>query len=262
MSKALRATVNCDMGEGFSLYTIGDDEGLMKTIHLANIACGFHASDFSVMNKTVALAKANNVLVGAHPSLPDLQGFGRREMAIEPDELESCFIYQVGALDGFLKRYGLPMNHIKPHGSVYGQTARSIELARAVVGVTRTFKASAALPEGVAFMGLAGTAHQQAAEEMGVPFIAEWFADLDYNDEGKLLITKKHDPVPLDVVRQRVRNLLDLHKVTTVGGKLLPLGQNVSDVSICCHSDTPGAVEIAQAVKALVDESNKAAGYV
>ncbi|KAF9233223.1 lamb YcsF family protein [Melanogaster broomeanus] len=262
MSKPLRATVNCDMGEGFSLYTIGDDEGLMKTIHLANIACGFHASDFSVMNKTVALAKANNVLVGAHPSLPDLQGFGRREMAIEPDELESCFIYQVGALDGFLKRYQLPLNHIKPHGSVYGQTARSVELARAVVGVTKVFKGSAAQPEGVAFMGLAGTAHQQAAEEMGVPFIAEWFADLDYSDEGKLLITKKHDPVPLEVVRQRVQNLLTLHKVTTTGGKLLPIGQNVSTVSICCHSDTPGAVEIAQAVKALVDESNKAAGYV
>ncbi|KAF8836853.1 lamb YcsF family protein [Paxillus ammoniavirescens] len=262
MSKPLRATVNCDMGEGFSLYTIGDDEGLMKTIHLANIACGFHASDFSVMNKTVALAKANNVLVGAHPSLPDLQGFGRREMAIEPDELESCFIYQVGALDGFLKRYGLPLNHIKPHGSVYGQTARTIELARAAVGVTKVFKASAAQPEGVAFMGLAGTAHQQAAEEMDVPFIAEWFADLDYSDEGKLLITKKHDPVPLEVVRQRVQNLLGLHKVTTVGGKLLPIGHNVSDVSICCHSDTPGAVKIAQAVKALVDESNKATGYV
>lgn len=250
------------MGEGFSLYTIGDDEGLMKTIHLANIACGFHASDFSVMNKTVALAKSNNVLAGAHPSLPDLQGFGRREMAIEPDELESCFIYQVGALDGFLKRYGLPMNHIKPHGSVYGQTARSIDLARAVVGVTKIFKSSAASAQGVAFMGLAGTAHQQAAEELGVPFIAEWFADLDYSDEGKLLITKKHDPVPIEVVRQRVTNLLKLHKVSTVGGKLLDLGANIAEVSICCHSDTPGAVEIARAVKALVDESNNDAGYV
>ncbi|KIK46793.1 hypothetical protein CY34DRAFT_799945 [Suillus luteus UH-Slu-Lm8-n1] len=262
MSKPLKATVNCDMGEGFSLYTIGDDEGLMKTIHLANIACGFHASDFSVMNKTVALAKSNNVLAGAHPSLPDLQGFGRREMAIEPDELESCFIYQVGALDGFLKRYGLPMNHIKPHGSVYGQTARSIDLARAVVGVTKIFNSSAASAQGVAFMGLAGTAHQQAAEELGVPFIAEWFADLDYSDEGKLLITKKHDPVPIEVVRQRVTNLLKLHKVSTVGGKLLDLGANIAEVSICCHSDTPGAVEIARAVKALVDESNNDAGYV
>jgi UPF0271 protein len=111
-------------------------------------------------------------------------------------------------------------------------------------------------------MGLAGTAHQQAAEELGVPFIAEWFADLDYNDEGKLLITKKHDPVPIEVVRQRVANLLRFHKVSTVGGKLLDIGANIAEVSICCHSDTPGAVEIAQAVKSLVDESNKEAGYV
>ncbi|KAH7921345.1 LamB/YcsF [Leucogyrophana mollusca] len=260
--KPLKATVNCDMGEGFSLYKMGDDENLMKTIHLANIACGFHASDFSVMNKTVVLAKENNVLVGAHPSLPDLQGFGRREMAIEPDELESCFIYQVGALDGFLKRYGLPMNHIKPHGSVYGQTARSLPLARAVVGVSKTFNASAANADGVAFMGLAGTAHQQAAEELGVPFIAEWFADLDYSDEGKLLITKTHAPVAVADVQKRVHTLLSQHQVTTVGGKLLPLGKNVSEVSICCHSDTPGAVEIAQAVKAVVDASNSAAGYL
>ncbi|KAF8128988.1 hypothetical protein EV363DRAFT_1169948 [Boletus edulis] len=261
--RPLRATVNCDMGEGFSLYTIGDDESLMKTIHLANIACGFHASDFSVMNKTVVLAKVNNVLVGAHPSLPDLQGFGRREMAIEPDELACCFIYQVGALDGFLKRHGLPLNHIKPHGAVYGQTARNFDLARAVVGVAKVFNGSAAQPDrGVAFMGLAGTAHEQAAEELGVPFIAEWFADLDYSDEGRLLITKKHDPVPTGVVQQRVKNLLDLHVVTTVSGKLLPIGPNVSEVSICCHSDTPGAIEIALVVKALVDQSNKAAGYV
>ncbi|KAG9312742.1 LamB/YcsF family-domain-containing protein [Chiua virens] len=173
MSKPLRATVNCDMGEGFSLFTMGDDEGLMKTIHLANIACGFHASDFSVMNKTVLLAKVNHVLVGAHPSLPDLQGFGRREMAIEPDELASCFVYQVGALDGFLKRHGLPLNHIKPHGAIYGQTARNLDLARAVVGVANIFTGRGARPDtGVAFMGLAGTAHQHAAEELGVPFIA------------------------------------------------------------------------------------------
>ncbi|KAF8549514.1 lamb YcsF family protein [Imleria badia] len=292
-SRPLRATVNCDMGEVMLIYRLGDDESLIKTIHLANIACGFHASDFSVMNKTVVLAKTNNVLVGAHPSLPDLQGFGRREMAVEPDELASCYIYQVGALVGFLKRHGLPLNHIKPHGAVYGQTARSIDLARVVVGVAKVFNGSAARPDaGVAFMGLAGTTHQQAAEELGVPFIAdntlpcpfpslhivlnitdctngiEWFADLDYSDEGKLLITKdyrdprKHDSVPIGVLQQRVKNLLDFHVVTTVSGKPLPIGPNVSEVSICCHSDTPGAVEIARLVKACVDQSNKEAGYV
>ncbi|KAF9814272.1 hypothetical protein IEO21_05211 [Rhodonia placenta] len=244
----MRATVNCDMGEGFALYIIGDDEALMKTIHLANVACGFHASDFNIMNKTVALAKENGVLVGAHPSLPDPQGWGRREMAMEPDELASCFIYQVGALLGFLQVHGVPLNHIKPHGAVYGQTARDIALARAVVGVAKTF--------GVPFMGLAGTYHQVAAEELSVPFIAEWFADLEYSPEGKLLITKKHDPVPLDAIRARVSKMLTEGQVTTKSGGFVPLGTAISEVSICCHSDTPGAVEIAQTVKAMVDDSN------
>ncbi|KAI0357271.1 lactam utilization protein lamb [Trametes cingulata] len=244
----IRATVNCDMGEGYSLYKMGDDEALMKTIHLANVACGFHASDFAIMNETVKLAKAHNVLVGAHPSLPDRQGFGRREMAMEPDELASCFIYQVGALTGFLVAHGLTLNHIKPHGAVYGMTARDPALARAAVGVARTF--------GVPFMGLAGTCHQAAAQELGVPFIAEWFADLEYSPEGKLIITKKHDPVPPSTVRDRVTQLLEHQQITTTAG-VLPLPAGVREVSICCHSDTPGAVEIAETVKALVDRNNE-----
>ncbi|KAF8876278.1 hypothetical protein BD779DRAFT_1698275 [Infundibulicybe gibba] len=248
--RPLKATVNCDMGEGFSLYRLGDDAALMKTIHLANIACGFHASDFSIMNSTVALAKDNNVRVGAHPSLPDLQGFGRREMAITPEELASCFIYQVGALCGFLKRYNLPLNHIKPHGAVYGQTSRSLPLARAVVGVASIFCEPA---QDVAFMGLAGTAHQTAAAEAGVKFIPEWFADLEYDPEGKLLITQKHEPVT---------TILNTHMVTTTSGKGVPLGENVEEVSICCHSDTPNAIAITQLVKSLVDESNHNAGYI
>ncbi|RDB19015.1 Lactam utilization protein lamB [Hypsizygus marmoreus] len=255
----LRANVNCDMGEGFSLYTIADDEALMKTIHLANVACGFHASDFSVMNKTVSLAKLNGVRVGAHPSLPDLQGFGRREMAIEPDELTSCFIYQIGALSGFLKMHGLHLNHVKPHGAIYGQSSRSLPLAQAVVNAIRVFASSQ--DQDVALIGLAGTAHQTAAEEAGIKFIPEWFADLDYTTEGKLIITQKHSPVSLGVVRERVHRLLSLHCLTTVAGTYLLLGQNVKEVSICCHSDTPGAVEVAQLVKTMVDESNRVAGY-
>jgi len=250
----LKATVNCDMGEGYSLYTMGDDESLMKTIHLANIACGFHASDFQIMDKTVQLAKENSVLIGAHPSLPDKQGFGRREMAMEPDELAACFTYQVGALYGFLKRYDLKLNHVKPHGSVYGQCARDLDLARAAVSVCKTFGSD------VAFVGLAGTAHVEAAKEVGVRFIPEWFADLEYSPEGKLLITKKHDPVTIDEVRRRVSNLLERREITTTAGTL-PFPQGVEEVSICVHSDTPGAVEIAKAVKTMVDESNRKAGY-
>ena len=106
--------INCDMGEGFGLYRIGDDEGLMPLIDVANVACGFHASDFNHMRRTVQLARQHGVKVGAHPSLPDLQGFGRREMKIGREELTNCMIYQIGALKGFLDAEGMALNHIKP----------------------------------------------------------------------------------------------------------------------------------------------------
>ncbi|KAI0753585.1 lactam utilization protein lamb [Irpex lacteus] len=247
MSSKLRFTVNCDMGEGCSLYKMGEDEQLMKTIHLANVACGFHASDFVIMDKTVQMAKQNGVRVGAHPSLPDHQGFGRREMKMEPDELNKCFTYQVGALQGFLTKYNVPLNHVKPHGAVYGMMTRDIALARAAAEVAKSF--------GVALMGLAGTYHQQAATELGVPFIAEWFADLDYSPEGNLLITREHVSVPISTVRERVERLMNKREITTTAGAL-PLPDDVTEVSICCHSDTPGAVEIATAVKGLVDAFN------
>ena len=124
--------INCDMGEGFGLYRIGDDAGIMPYITMANVACGFHASDPSVMHKTVRLAKQHGVKVGAHPSLPDLQGFGRREMKMEPRELTDCLIYQIGALKGFLDAEGMPLNHIKPHGALYGMAARTEEIANAI----------------------------------------------------------------------------------------------------------------------------------
>ncbi|KAI0721772.1 LamB/YcsF family protein [Fomitopsis betulina] len=239
----MRASVNCDMGE-----RQGDDEALMKTIHLANIACGFHASDFNIMNTTVLLAKQNGVKIGAHPSLPDRQGWGRREMVMEPDELASCFTYQVGALTGFLKLHGVELNHIKPHGAVYGMTARDINLARAAVGVAKLY--------GVPYVGLAGTCHQVAAKELGVPFIAEYYADMEYAPDGKLLITKKHDPIPLDVIKSRVSKVLSEAKVTTNDGSFLPLASDITDFCICIHSDTPGSVEIATTVKNMVDVHN------
>src|ERR1700747_2012892 len=120
------------MGEAFGLYRIGDDEALMPLISVANVACGFHASDFNHMRKTVRLARQFDVRVGAHPSLPDLQGFGRREMKMSREELANCIIYQIGALKGFLDAEGMPLNHLKPHGSLYGMAARMAEIAHGV----------------------------------------------------------------------------------------------------------------------------------
>src|SRR6202049_3916928 len=116
----MRMTINCDMGEGYGIYRLGNDAALMPLIDLANIACGYHASDPSIMHETVRLAKQHSVKVVAHPSLPDMQGFGRRAMAITPAEVQDVVTYQIGALNAFLKVEGMPLNHVKPHGALYG----------------------------------------------------------------------------------------------------------------------------------------------
>ena len=151
-----KLAINCDMGESFGLYKIGDDEGMMPHITIANVACGFHASDPTVMARTVRLAKRHNVKVGAHPSLPDLQGFGRREMKMRAEELTDCVVYQVGALKGFLEREGMQLFHVKPHGSLYGMAARSQEVAKAVAEAVKVFH--------VPVMGMIGTMISQLRE--------------------------------------------------------------------------------------------------
>ena len=177
--------INCDMGEAFGLYRMGDDAGIMPFITVANVACGFHASDFNHMRTTVQLAKRHGVKVGAHPSLPDLQGFGRREMKIGREELANCIIYQVGALKGFLEAEEMTLNHIKPHGSLYGMAARLEETAHAVCDAADVFK--------VPLMGMINTLHETVYKSRGHKFIAEFYTDLDYDDDGSLIITREHD---------------------------------------------------------------------
>ncbi len=238
-------TLNCDMGESFGLYKLGDDAALMPFIHLANVACGFHASDFNHMAKTVHLAKQHGVKVGAHPSLPDLQGFGRREMKISREELRNCIVYQVGALKGFLEAVGMPLNHLKPHGSLYGMAARSEDMAHAVADAAVIFK--------VPVLGMSGTWHEKvysarAHEHPGCGFISEFFADLDYNDDGGLIITREHDAKdPAAAAATCVRAIRD-GKVRSTGGKDI----TVKAETICVHSDTPNAVDIARAVRAAI----------
>jgi UPF0271 protein len=168
--------INCDMGEGFGLYRCGDDAAIMPFITLANVACGFHASDPTVMHKTVRLAKQHGVRVGAHPSLPDLQGFGRREMRMDPKELADCLIYQVGALKAFLDAEGMALNHIKPHGALYGMAARSEEIANAICDAADVFK--------VPLLGMARTKHEEVYTKRGFKFIPEFYVDLDYDKQA------------------------------------------------------------------------------
>jgi UPF0271 protein len=229
--------INCDMGEGFGLYRCGDDAGIMPFITLANVACGFHASDPTVMHKTVRLAKQHGVKVGAHPSLPDLQGFGRREMRMDPKELTDCLIYQVAALKGFLDAEGMALNHIKPHGALYGMAARSEDIANAICDAADVFK--------VPLLGMARTKHEEVYTKRGFKFVPEFYVDLDYDKDGKLIITREHVAWDPDVAAKRTLRAITEKKVKTVDGNDIPMTADC----ICVHSDTPGAVAVARAVK-------------
>ena len=237
-----KIAINCDMGESFGLYKMGDDEGLMPQIDVANVACGFHGSDFNHMRKTVRLAKQHGVKVGAHPSLPDLQGFGRREMKIGREELTNCLLYQIGALKAFLDAEGMKLYHIKPHGSLYGMAARSEEVAKAVADAAKVF--------GVPVMGMVGTLHEKVYQAEGLEFISEYYADLDYDDQGMVIITREHHA--FDPKRAAERALRAVKEGVTVSVNAKEV--RVRADCICVHSDTPNAVELAQAVKTAVAE--------
>ena len=229
--------INCDMGESFGLYKMGDDEGIMPYITVANVACGFHASDPVVMHKTVRLSKESGVKVGAHPSLPDLQGFGRREMKMDPGELTDQLIYQIGALKGFLEVEGMRLNHIKPHGSLYGMAARDEQTANAVADAAQTFD--------VPLFGMAGTLHEDVYRARGIEFVSEFYADLDYGGEGQLIITREHEAVEPKAAAERVLRAVEDGKVKSVDGNDVA----VRAESICVHSDTPNAVDVAAAIR-------------
>ena len=237
-------TINCDMGESFGLYKMGDDAALMPFLDIANVACGFHASDYNHMRATVKLAKQHGVKVGAHPSLPDLQGFGRREMKMPREELANCLIYQIGALTGFLAAEGMILNHIKPHGSLYGMAARDEAAANAV--------ADAALVFQTPLLGMAGTLHESIYRTRGLKFIAEFYADLDYNDDGGLIITRVHDAKDPAEAAAKCRRAIAEGKVRSLGGVDVKVGAE----TICVHSDTPNAVAIAAAVRAAIPRAS------
>lgn len=232
--------INCDMGESFGLYRIGDDAGLMPLIDVANVACGFHASDFNHMRTTVRLAKAHGVKVGAHPSLPDLQGFGRREMKIGREEMTNCLIYQIGALKGFLEAEDVTLNHIKPHGSLYGMAARIADIAHAVCDAADIFK--------VPLFGLSGTLHETIYPARGHRFLAEFYADLDYDDNGGLIITREHAAKDEAAAAAACLRAIRDGKTTSVNGRDVAVRADL----ICVHSDTPNAVPLARAVRAAV----------
>ncbi|MGA8753576.1 LamB/YcsF family protein [Candidatus Deferrimicrobium sp.] len=233
--------LNSDMGESFGIYHMGNDEGLMRCIHIANVACGFHAGDPLVMQKTVRLAKGYGVKVGAHPSLPDLQGFGRREMKMRPDELTAMVLYQVGALKAFLDAERMPLNHIKPHGSLYGMAARDEVVANAVCDAVEKY--------GVPLYGMAGTLHEKVSKERKLSFFSEFYADLDYDASGGLIITREHKAVDPGAAVERVLRAIREGVVRSQQGPDVRVRADI----VCVHSDTPGAVEVAKAIREALD---------
>jgi 5-oxoprolinase (ATP-hydrolysing) subunit A len=228
--------INCDMGEGFGPYRIGDDRALMPLIDRANLACGFHAGDPLVIWRTIRMAKEFGVGVGAHPSLPDLQGFGRREMAIGSEELTAAIVYQVGALTGFLQVEGMRLGHIKPHGALYAMAARDERIADAV--------AEGAAPFGVPFFGLPNTCHESVCAARGIEFVPEFFVDLDYDRAGHVIITRTHAHVDPVAAAARAMHALTAGLVRSIDGVEVA----VRAQTLCIHSDTPNAPALAAAL--------------
>ncbi|EME47719.1 hypothetical protein DOTSEDRAFT_146615 [Dothistroma septosporum NZE10] len=245
--------INVDLGEGYGNFECGPDEDLIPMIDHANIACGFHAGDPLIMQRTVKLVKKHNIRAGAHPGLPDIQGFGRREMKLTPDELTAMVRYQVGALQGFLDTEGVPLHHVKPHGVLYGMMYRDEEVCRAVYE---------GVPKGVRVFGLAGTFHEQVAKELGLPFTAELYADVKYSKDGRLVIDRKKKAWTQEEIEKHVSSQVRNGSVTAVTGEIIQLPINERDeVSLCCHSDSPGAIEIVTAARRIVNAFNKELGY-
>ena len=234
--------INCDMGESFSLYKMGNDEAIMPYITEANIACGFHASDPNHMRKTVTLAKQHRIKIGAHFSLPDLVGFGRREMKIDREEMANIVVYQIGALKGFLEAEGVELSHLKPHGALYGMAARQKHIAHAICDAAKAFK--------VPIFGLAGTLHEEIYSERGLEFVPEFFADLEYDDNGKLIVTREHPHLNAHDVGQKALRAVKEGIVVSTGNKEV----SVKASTICIHSDTPNVLDIAQSVNSALSE--------
>ena len=231
-----RIDFNCDMGESFGMYKMGYDEEVIKYITSANIACGFHAGDPGWMRWTVKLAEERGVGVGAHPSFPDLAGFGRRNMTASPDEVRNDVIYQMGALQAFTKAGKL--QHVKPHGAMYNMAVDDEDLARAIC------EAVIEVDSNVALLALAGSRWIDVAQDMGLRVGREVFADRALNPDGTLVSRSKEGSVIHDTgeVVERSLRMVTEGKATAITGDLIELDAD----SLCLHGDTPGAVEMAQ----------------
>jgi len=234
--------LNSDMGESFGRWSLGDDQAMLATVTSANVACGFHAGDPETIQTTVAAALANDVVIGAHVAYRDLAGFGRRYVDASEAELIGDVIYQIGALQGLTQSLGGTVSYVKPHGALYNTIAYDEKHARAVIAAITRYD------PGLVVMGLAGSPFLDKAREAGLTTVAEAFADRAYTPGGELVSRREpgavlHDP---DVVTQRMVGMVRTGTLPAIDGSTVVVQAD----SICVHSDSPGAVAIAQAVRA------------
>jgi UPF0271 protein len=240
-----RIDLNCDMGESFGAWRMGADEDVMSHITSANVACGAHAGDPGVMRRTVRLARAAGVGVGAHPGFADLQGFGRREMTIDPSDVEDSLIAQIGALAAIAKAEGAALQHVKAHGALYNMAARDRALANAVA------RAIAAIDTSLIMFGLPNSPMLDAGRAAGLRVAAEGFADRAYQADGSLAPRSRPGSVIHDteaVVARAIRMARD-------GVVLTPEGTDVAlrVDTICVHGDTPGAPELTRRIRVALE---------
>ncbi|QPC95489.1 LamB/YcsF family protein [Mesorhizobium sp. INR15] len=240
--------LNCDMGESFGAYVIGDDAAMLKLVTTANIACGFHAGDPVVMRRTIRQAREDGVAVGAHPSFADLYGFGRRRISGErPEDLEAQLMYQIVAMQGMCALESHPMTHVKTHGALGNMAAVDPDLAALCVRAVKT------VDPALVFVSLPYSETYKAAEDAGLSVACEIYADRTYTDAGGLTPRSQPGAVIHDLL-QSVEQVLEMvvgGHIPTTGGKRLP----VDATTLCVHGDTPGAVEIVRALRASLAEN-------
>jgi UPF0271 protein len=233
--------LNCDLGESFGRWSLGHDAEVMRSITSANVACGFHAGDPGVMRDTLRLAREHGVAIGAHPGFPDLVGFGRRNMAASPREIEDFVLYQIGALAALATAEGVKLQHVKAHGALYNMAIRDRALADAIAQATAAFDKSLIL------FGLPGTELLRAGQAAGLQVAAEGFADRSYEPDGSLTPRTTEGAVihdPSAVVRRAVRMARD-GVVTASNGEDIPMYVR----TICTHGDTPGSHELTRLLR-------------
>ncbi|MFJ7826333.1 5-oxoprolinase subunit PxpA [Psychrobacillus sp. NPDC096623] len=243
-----RVDLNCDLGESFGRYKLGEQKEILKYVTSANIACGFHAGDPSVMRETVKLAIEHKVKIGAHPGLPDLNGFGRREMKTSPQEGYDMVVYQIGALQAFLDTFGEKMQHVKPHGALYNMAAKDKELAEAIAKAVYDVSSSLVL------FGLANSELTLAGEKIGLQTAHEVFADRTYQSDGTLTSRQKSDAMITDTQTavEQVVKMVKEGKVTSQQNSEVLIKAD----TVCIHGDGQHAVAFAQQIKETLERNS------